>query len=485
MVITMKKNRKKEGYVTVYLSFSLLIMLSLIFTLIEGIRIQTIRFQTECVMDIGLSSIFAEYHRQLLDQYDLFAIDTAYGYEQADEKRTESHLLQYMNMNFAAQEKNRIPGYKDLTALHADNAALSEVTYLSDEKGAVLTYQIIQYMKEKTGLSTAEDLIPKDFSKKEKEYAGLESQKNGRFNQIDEILENINAQKEEGEDKITINNPADQIKSMAAAPILSFAVKNSSDISCKQAAVSSYISHRDIREGAGLRKEQNTGNKLLEKKLFMQYLFEKCGCFYKEKEEGVLSYQLEYLLYGKGSDMENLSAFAEQIFKIRYVTNAAYLFTNPAKKMEASSLAAAVTAGIGSPPLYEAVKYTILFAWCYAESIQDLRIIFDGKKAAVVKNDVSWNIPLSNLLQFSSSLDSYKEAENGMSYQDYLKSFLFMKEEKVICMRLMDLMEMDIRQTVGNQNFKIDHCIYRLKAKVNVSSGYGYGYSISREYSYE
>ena len=152
-VMILKKNIQKEGYITVYLSLSLLVMLSLIFTLIEGIRMQTIRFQTECVMDIGLNSIFAEYHRELLDQYDLFAIDTTYGYEQADEERTESHLLQYMNMNFIAPGKDRIPGYKDLTGVHADNASLSDMAYLSDGKGMVLKYQIIQYMNEKTGLS--------------------------------------------------------------------------------------------------------------------------------------------------------------------------------------------------------------------------------------------------------------------------------------------------------------------------------------------
>ena len=133
----MKKSLKKDGYVTVYLSLSLLVMLSLIFTLIEGIRMQTIRFQTECVMDMGLSSIFAEYHRKLWEQYDLLAMDTTYGYEQADEERTASHLRQYMNMNFTASGSNRIPGYKDLTAVHADNVALSDISYLSDEKGSI------------------------------------------------------------------------------------------------------------------------------------------------------------------------------------------------------------------------------------------------------------------------------------------------------------------------------------------------------------
>lgn len=481
----MEENKKKDGYVTVYLSLSLLVMLSLIFTLIEGIRMQTIRFQTECVMDMGLSSIFAEYHRELLEQYDLFAIDTTYGYEQADEERTESHLLQYMNMNFTAAGSNRIPGYKDLTSVHADNAELSDVSYLSDGDGLVLKYQIIQYMKEKTGISFAEEWIPEDLLGKEAEYGGLESQRNSSHSLIDEILEGLNAAKEEYEEEITISNPADQVESMRAGSILSFAVKDSGVISCKSVPVSSYISHRSRKEGAGLKSGQDSLDGMIEKMLFQKYLFDKCGYFHKVKEDGALSYQLEYLLYGKGSDIENLNEFADQVFKLRYVTNASYLFSSASKMAEVSELAAAVTAGIGSPQLYEAVKLTILFAWCYAESVQDIRILFDGKEAAIVKSDALWNIPLSELLMFSSSLDSYKSVEEGITYGDYIKAFLFVKEEEIIRMRLMDLMEMDIRKTIGNQNFKMNHCIYQLKANVNVSSAYGYGYSICREYSYE
>ena len=481
----MQKNREKDGYVTIYFSLSLLIMLSLIFTLIEGIRMQTIRFQTECVMDLGLSSIFAEYHRELLNQYDLFAIDTSYGYEQADEERTESHLLQYMNMNYTAAGRDRIPGYKDLTAVHADNAAIFDVSYLSDGKGMVLKYQIVQYMKEKTGLSYVEECIPVDYKSKEQEYEKLEEEKEGKFSLIDEILKEINAKKEEYEETVSISNPAEQVESMRASSLVSFAVESSETISCKQVPLSSYISHRNVREGAGLRSTQKLPNGPVEKVLFLQYLFDKCGYYHEKKEEGALSYQLEYLLYGNGSDIENLNDFTNQVFKIRYATNAAYLFTCSSKIAQAAELAAAVTTGIGSPQLYEAVKITILFAWCYAESVQDIRILFDGKEAAVVKNDATWNIPLSKLLMFSSSLNSYKSAEGGITYKDYLESFLFVKEETILRMRLMDIMEMDLQKTVGNQSFKMDQCIYQLKAKVNVSSDYGYGYSICREYSYE
>lgn len=481
----MEKDMGKEGYITVYLSLSLLVMLSLIFTLIEGIRMQTIRFQTECVMDIGLNSIFAEYHRELLNQYGMFAIDTTYGYESADEKRTESHLIQYMNINFSAPGKDRIPDYKDLTAIQADNTKFSKVSYLSDGNGTVLKYQIVQYMKEKSGLSVVDSYIPDDFSGTEGEYHELESKRESSNSIIDEILQELNNARAEGESEISIHNPADQVDAMRGTSLLTYAVKNSGDISCRQVDVSSYISHRDYREGYGLWEEQKRPDGMLDKTLFQQYLFEKCGYYQEKKEQGALQYQLEYLLYGKGSDIKNLDAFASQVFAIRYVINAAHLFSSASKLTEASELAATVTATIASPQLYEAVKTTILFAWCYAESVQDLRIIFDGKAVATVKNDVTWNTPLSELLTFTSSLDTYKEASGGKTYKDYLQGFLFMKDEKTVRMRLMDIMEMDIRETTGNENFKMDACIYQLEAEVNVSSKYGYGYSICRDFSYE
>ena len=86
---------------------------------------------------------------------------------------------------------------------------------------------------------------------------------------------------------------------------------------------------------------------------------------------------------------------------------------------------------------------------------------------------------------FTSRLDSYKEAEGGKTYEDYLSQFLFLKEESTKCMRLMDIMEMDIQKKSGNQYFQMDTCIYQLETEVNVSSKYGYGYSIARDYSYE
>ena len=71
-----------------------------------------------------------------------------------------------------------------------------------------------------------------------------------------------------------------------------------------------------------------------------------------------------------------------------------------------------------------------------------------------------------------------------MAYKDFLYSFIFFENKKKCNMRLMDVMEMDIRLTNGNAHFRMNDQIYQLKARVNVSGSYGYGYEITRSYSY-
>lgn len=478
---------RKKGYITVYLSLTVAVILIFIITLTEGIRVQTIKFQTECVMDIGLSSIFAEYNRELFNQYGLLAIDASYGEIGGSEERTKSHLLQYMNMNFEAPGQAEMLQFRNLTAVHADNATLSDVSYLSDGEGSVLKYQIVRLMKEKTGISYVEDSIPAfSDTHSENKYKQLENEKKSSFGQINELLNEINeVRRQEEKDEVSIENPAEQVEKMNRSLLLDLAVKDCSSIMRREVDLTEYISHRNHKEGAGLWIEQPEPDGMLNNYLFRRYILEYCSYYGNIKENSRLGYQLEYLLYGKKNDFDNLDAFAGQVFRERYVINAAYLFSNGEKISQAASMAAAVTAGIGSPQLSEAVKLTILFSWCYAESMQDLRIIFDGNGVARVKDDASWNVPLSELLTFTSSLGSYHAVEGGKTYYDYLTEYLFLKNEKTLRMRLMDIMEMDIRMTGGNRYFGIDNCIYQMKADVNVTSQYGYGFSIERDYSYE
>ena len=490
----MKKER--NGYITLYLTLILGVLLSLVFVLLEAVRDKTIRMETEGVMDLGLYSIFGEYNRQLLEQYDLFFIDSSYGEGRPDIKRSEEHLQYYMNENFRKERMEGWLGFRDLTNLSCDNTEFECYMYASDRKGQVLKSQIINYMQDKKGIDIAESLLEQFGILQNGNYTSADI--NGMWEAQSEILNELVEEKREelkeemedseNEDEIPqgLDNPADYVKNIKNQGILGLALPPGKEVSSAWIHPEYYLSHRQISSGKGTLETQETLiDKATERLLFWEYLMEKCSRYSETKEKSVLKYQIEYLLKGKESDLENLEHVLKDILLIREGINYFYLISDKGKVAEADSLAWLVSLVLFSPEIKEAVKATILFAWSYAESVKDVRILLDGNKLPLLKTKSTWNTPLSQLLMFTSCLDQYKRLDEGMVYEDYLKFFLSLKSEKELLYRFMDICEMDIRITEGNEFFQMDGCISAVKAKANVSSGYGKGYQITRTYSYE
>lgn len=486
----MKKER--NGYITLYLTLILGVLLSLVFVLLEAVRDKTIRMETEGVMDLGLYSIFGEYNRQLLEQYDLFFIDSSYGEGRPDVKRSEEHLQYYMNENFRKERAEGWLGFRDLTDLSCDNAEFECYMYASDRQGQVLKSQIVDYMQDKKGIDIAEDLLNQFEIIQSGNYMSTDI--NGMWDAESETLnELINEKQKEmidpetGEEiPIGLDNPADYVKNVKAQGILGLALPPEKEVSSSWIHPEYYISHRQISSGKGtLESQESLIDKVTEKFLLWDYFMEKCSTYAETKEKSVLKYQIEYLLKGKTSDLENLESVLEDILHIREAVNYFYLLSDQGKVSEADTLAWAVSILLFSPEIKDAVKATILFAWSYAESVKDIRILLDGNKLPLLKTESTWNTPLLQLLMFTSCLDQYNRSEEGMAYEDYLRFFLSLKSEKELLYRFMDICEMDIRITDGNEFFQMDGCISAVRAKVNVSSGYGNGYQITRTYSYE
>lgn len=484
--------KEKNGYITVYLTLTLGVMLSLVFVLLEAVRNETIRTEIEGVMDIGLFSVFGEFNRQLLEQYDLFFIDTSYGEGRPDIKRTEEHLQYYMNENFYKETIGGWLGFRDLTALSCDNVELECYMYASDKQGEVLKYQIVDYMQDKIGIDTAEKILPEFGVLKDGNYMSMDFSK--QWDMADEKLNNLVEEKrqemidpETGEEiPIGLDNPANYVKAVKAQGILGLALPPEKELSSVVIHPEYYFSQRIPSQGQGtLNIQESLIDKATESYLLTEYLMEKCSSYSSGIEKAVLKYQIEYLLAGQAGDLENLEEVVEDILHIREGVNFTYLISDEKKTAEADALAWAVSALLFSPEIKEAVKATILFAWSYAESVKDIRILLDGNKLPLLKSSDTWNTPLSQLLMFTSCLDQYEVSAEGMVYEDYLRLFLSLKSEKEILYRFMDICEMDIRVTEGNEYFQMDGCISAVKAKANVSSDYGNGYEITRTYTYK
>ena len=474
-------NGRVKAYLTVYLSLIIGILVTFLTTMLMAVRNETIRFETECVMDMGLDSIFAEYHRECLKQYDLLFIDSSYGEGVPDVNKTKNHLLSYMNKAFKG---NNTLLSKDLTALKAANGTISDVSFASDNRGEVLRYQIGQYMKSKYGLNLVSKAVgSEDIAKRKDEFDSLNSQRESADGSVDEILNEINSTLSEEEEPYSVSNPADAVEGYRDDSMLIYALgERRQSLAYGSTDVNSLISHRTVTNGVGLMGSKDTG--LMSDLSMNNYIFEKCGYFDKEKADSRLKYQIEYILKGKGDDAANLSLVASDIFKIRYAINEAYLWNSAVRKMEAEEVALAATSAVGVPALTEAVKASILFAWGYAESAQDLRILYDGHPLPNTKNDSNWNISIAELPVFAGCLDNYKISASGMEYKDYLYGFLVIKNIDEKTVRLMDVMEMDIRKTPGNEAFRMDGMIFSLSAEVNVYSSYGSSVFIKRNNMY-
>ena len=119
-----ERKQSTPGYMTVYLALVMGILLSLILAVLTAVRISTIRMYIECCADMALDSALAEYHREMLDQYDLFFIDTAYQTGDPSYHRTEEHIFRYMERNLRPQEEFPTAGAKDLLGLSTEDVEL-------------------------------------------------------------------------------------------------------------------------------------------------------------------------------------------------------------------------------------------------------------------------------------------------------------------------------------------------------------------------
>ena len=114
-----------KGYLTVFLTLILTVMLSFSMTLIVSAGENTRRFAAECVTDIGMNSILAEYHRELLFQYNVFFTDISYGTQVIAYENMTEHLKNYINHNLQGDDLFMQGVYGNLIHMELDNIAVN------------------------------------------------------------------------------------------------------------------------------------------------------------------------------------------------------------------------------------------------------------------------------------------------------------------------------------------------------------------------
>ncbi|MCI9336358.1 MAG: hypothetical protein HFH93_02270 [Lachnospiraceae bacterium] len=487
-------SRLQNGYLTVMLALCMAVILSLFLTLMNGVRRNGARLEAECVMDIGMQSIMAEYHRELMKQYNLFAIDSSYGTAVCGKANTEAHLSGYLSRNLSYDDiflSDYL--YRDFLGLSVEQVELTGLSVLTDYGGAAFRGDAVEAVKDDVGLGLLQEI--QSWVQKV-EVNGLEEGKeetkkqelDGEIKGWVDTYDGVEIEVDEDEWKrAEVRNPTDQLEATKRLGLLRLVVEDESKISGNIIHTESLIQNRmqqgQINHGNMARDELTEAQELTEKFLFNEYLLRYMGRFGKESEEDALRYQIEYLIGGKKSDVENLKSVVNRLCILREAANAMYLMSNETKRGEIRLVAAAACTVIALPALTPLLEGAILLAWAYAESVYDVKSLLAGGKIPLFKDDGSWHYSLSSAL--SGSLKDESTGGEGLAYEDYLRIFLMLSGVDTITARAMDMVEADIRKTPGNVSFRLDGCFRAVEAFVRIGSSHGFQYQITRRKSYE
>lgn len=476
----------RKGYITVFLSLSLTLILSLVFTVIEGARISAIRMKFECVADIGMNSVLAEYNRELLAQYDLLFVDTSYGSGSPSLANTEEHLRNYMQKNISSQNKNSFGQSRDFLNMQVGDVEITACSIASDDDGKVLKRQVADYMADYP-IGYLLEKITGNITKLN--GSGMESRDTaGERESYQAQITEIGLPKQEVEEgvfeEVPLDNPADVANATRSIGVLNLVVEDIESISTIKVPLTQYISHRTLMQGSGMCTEAAQIAGMPNDMLFLAYLFQKCGYYGQEKENSLLRYQIEYMIAGKDTDWQNLEYVAKRLLRWREAANVLYILTDTAKIAEAEAMALALTAVTMNPALAEPVKYTILYAWAYVESLQDVKVLLQGGKVPIYKTAADWKTGINSIKNVKQSLSDTDGGGTGLSYKEYLEVMLFLADDHDRTFRAMDIMEMDIRKTPGNSGFRLDGCFDTYLAGLSVTSTFGYHYEMERLYGF-
>ena len=98
----------------------------------------------------------------------------------------------------------------------------------------------------------------------------------------------------------------------------------------------------------------------------------------------------------------------------------------------------------------------------------------------------SWQLSLSGLMNLGSQETEQEGADTpgGMKYEEYLRVLLFLNHKREMPLRVLDMVELCLRQEKGLSWFRADDCISRMEIVSTVSLRRGITYRFGTYYGY-
>lgn len=481
----------RRGSITVFFALVLSIVIVLICTSIESVKMMCARTQIANSADVGMYSLFAQYDKYLLEHYDLFYVDASYGTGELRMSQVYRTVEDYMD---PILEQN----YLDLSIC---SGGITSFGLATDDHGQPFYGQVVSYMRDTLGIQGVQLLLDKIQEntgevEEQQEMRRQAEDGNSMADYDDEMARagNESAQAEAqlpdggaaDVPEVSAENPIDTIREIQKMGILELVVSDPASLSEREIETGDLVSHRELERGMGVLAGDLLQNSAADQALFQEYIMQKCGTYAHPSKGSGLKYQAEYIIGQSGSDKENLKKTANRLLLIREGVNFAHLYTDPGKRSQSAALAAAIASGFLVPPAAGVIEMVILLCWSFAESVLDVKALFDGSRVPLLKNVQNWNLSLENLPNLLGELTVQRSGgdERGLNYEDYLRALLFLESTDSKIMGSMDMIEADIRNQPGRENFRMDCCLDAMEVEIDVRVNHTRTYTVLHQYGY-
>lgn len=456
-----------RGSITVFAAMALTVIMSLIFTLLESARLYGLQAHVDMESRLLLESAMAQYHVGLYEQYHLYFLE-ANARGSLSFTSLEEDMKALGNENLSGKVTGVQENNTDLYGLELTDCFVTGCELATDFSGEAYRQQAADYMERMIGVIAWEDWNEK--AQETEELMRQEGDLEDKWNRADEAqtggatsmkkevpaVQMVSTVRQLPAVKVTaapqeaappedtgspssVENPMTVVKEWMNKGILSQVV----DVSTvsDQVMQGEDLADRECFEGSYTQSGSDTG--LLEDAWFREYLLQEFGCYREPEESGALRYSQEYFVAGKTSDMENLTAVVERLLLVREIANYIYMRQDPEKSAAAYSAALAISVVLLQPELADVIKEGVLIAWAYMESVSDVRTLLEGGRLPLIPE--------------STGKDSGNiSEEQGLSYEDYLRIFLYLTGKDKLAMRSLNLMEKSMRLLEGEEQFAMD-----------------------------
>ena len=501
--------RNHEASLSIFFSLLILTMMSLIFSMVETVRVYAMEIDSTAITHMSLESGFSEYNPYIWSKYKILGVDRSEGTGQDSNAPFEEQMVIYgKNNSDLSTLKLSIAGTNFLR-MATKEAAVTEYGLLTDSGGAAVIEQGSSMALGAMGAFGVDKLKEYMIAIPSLDGTGVEG-KIGKYaeavSQANEEIERRKKANKESTDGSYEELPEDDYLSGDKNPINAFMSFKSSfsdgslgmyldtaSVSTKSVDSSTLASNRLLNQGNVAAPAISEADKLL----YIIYLLNNFSTFRTRHNVDGLNYEIEHVLIGKGDDSLNLAGVCGRLFAFRLAENAIALASSAsAVKVQAHALAEALFSWF--PILIPIVALAIEAMMIFAESVLDVRALLAGRQISAIKTASEWTFDIWDSPRLADISFMSKECASGIKYENYLAIMIAIEGLEKLGLRSIDCMEVSLNTKTEYSNVKFDNLYYRASIDMDYeakplflslvtigdNSIGGYGFSKSSEINY-